>query len=202
MPFQNQQPHFDRDIINNLLQDGIDRKKGEEQLFNHYAYFIEQAMHKYSFQEDEAFNIYADTIIAAIARITNHSFEGRSSLKTWLYQIFHNKCVDLVRKKTTNKDSVNHALSISAMFMQMADTAKSVIQEMMERTDRELVKQKLKEIGENCRQLLMQWAEGFSDKEIAATMEYKTADVVKTSRLRCLEKLRQLYKKDKISSIG
>jgi len=202
MPFQNQQPHFDRDIINNLLQDGINRKKGEEQLFNHYVYFIEQAMHKYSFQEDEAFNIYADTIIAAIARITNHSFEGRSSLKTWLYQIFHNKCVDLVRKKTTNKDSVNHALSISAMFMQMADTAKSVIQEMMERTDRELVKQKLKEIGENCRQLLMQWAEGFSDKEIAATMEYKTADVVKTSRLRCLEKLRQLYKKDKISSIG
>jgi len=25
-------------------------------------------------------------------------------------------------------------------------------------------------------------------------LEYKTADVVKTSRLRCLEKLRQLYK--------
>lgn len=202
MPFQNQQPHFDRDIVNSLLQDGIDRKKGEEQLFSHYAYFIEQAIHKYSFQEDEAFNIYADTIIAAITRITNGSFEGRSSLKTWLYQIFHNKCVDLVRKKTTNKDRVNHSLSIPAILMHMADTAKSVLQEMIEKTDRELVKQKLKEIGENCRQLLMQWAEGFSDKEIAATMEYKTADVVKTSRLRCLEKLRQLYKKDKISSIG
>ena len=203
MPFHQPTPNSsDRDIINNLLQDGINRKKGEEQLFSQYAYFIEQAIHKYSFQEDEAFNIYADTIIAAIARIINHSFERRSSLKTWLYQIFHNKCVDLVRKKTTNKDSVNHALSIPAMLMQMADTAKSVIQEMMERTDRELVKQKLKEIGENCRQLLMQWAEGFSDKEIATTMEYKTADVVKTSRLRCLEKLKQLYKKDKISSIG
>jgi len=195
MPFhQTPQHSFDRDIINNLLQEGIGRKKGEEQLFSHYAYFIEQAMHKYSFQEDEAFNIYADTIIAAIARITNRSFEGRSSLKTWLYQIFHNKCVDLVRKKTTNKDSVHHALSISAMLFQMADTAKSVIQEIMERTDRELMQQKLNEIGENCRQLLLQWAEGFSDKEIAATMEYKTADVVKTSRLRCLEKLRQLYK--------
>ena len=195
MPFHQTPQHaFDRDIITNLLQDGIDRKKGEEQLFSHYAYFIEQAMHKYSFQEDEAFNIYADTIMAAIARITNRSFEGRSSLKTWLYQIFHNKCVDLVRKKTTNKDSVHHALSISAMLLQMADTAKSVIQEIMERTDKELMIQKLKEIGENCRQLLLQWAEGFSDKEIAVTMEYKTADVVKTSRLRCLEKLRQLYK--------
>ena len=197
MPFhQPSQHHFDQDIINNLLQDGIDRKKGEEQLFSHYAYFIEQAMHKYSFPEEEAFNIYADTIIVAITRITDHSFEGRSSLKTWLYQIFHHKCVDLVRKKATNKSSVHRALSISDMLLQVADTAKSVIQEMMERTDLDLVKQKLKEIGENCRQLLLQWAEGYSDKEIAATMEYKTADVVKTSRLRCLEKLRQLYKMD------
>jgi len=69
-----------------------------------------------------------------------------------------------------------------------------VIQQMMEKTDRELIKQKLREIGENCRQLLMQWAEGYSDREIAEAMAYKTADVVKTSRLRCLDKLRQSYK--------
>jgi len=195
MPFkQTTPPAFDRDIIQKLLQDGIDRKKGEEQLFSQYAYFIEQAMHKYSFPEDEAFNIYADTIIAAIARITNHSFEGRSSLKTWLFQIFHHKCVDLIRKKATNKSSVHRAQSISVIFLQMADTAKTVIQEMMEKTDKSQLMQKLEEIGDNCRRILMQWAEGYSDKEIAASMDYKTADVVKTSRLRCLEKLKQLYK--------
>ena len=195
MPFQPSMHHsFDRDIIYRLRQDGIDRKKGEEQLFSSYAYFIQQAMHNFSFTEDEAFNIYADTILAAINQITSGTFQERSSLKTWLHQIFHNKCVDLVRKKATNKSSVHRALSIPDMLLQMADTAKSVIQEMMEKTDRELIKQKLNEIGQTCRQLLMQWAEGYSDKEIAAAMEYKTADVVKTSRLRCLEKLRQLYK--------
>ena len=85
-------------------------------------------------------------------------------------------------------------MSIPDRLLQMADTAKSVIQQMMEKTDRELIKQKLREIGENCRQLLMQWAEGYSDREIAEAMAYKTADVVKTSRLRCLDKLRQSYK--------
>ncbi len=199
---QSSQNSSDRDIINDLLQDGIGLKKAEEQLFRQYAYFIEQAMHKYSLQEDEAFNAYSDAVMAAIAKIRNHSFEEKSSIKTWLYQIFHHKCVDLVRKKTTNKNSVHRALSIPDMLSQMADTAKSVIQEMMERTDKELVMQKLKELGDNCRLLLLQWAEGFSDKEIATSMEYKTADVVKTSRLRCLEKLRQLYKKDKINSLG
>ena len=192
--YTSQKPISDQDLIHNLLHTGIDRRKAEEQLFSHYAYFIEQAMQKYSFTEDEAFNIYADTIMVAITKITDGSFEGRSSLKTWLFQIFHNKCVDLVRKNTTNKSSVHHVLSISDMIFQMADSAKLVIQEMMERTDMELVKQKLKEIGESCRRLLLLWADGYNDKEIAAAMEYKSADVVKTSRLRCLEKLKQLYK--------
>ncbi|MES1213978.1 MAG: sigma-70 family RNA polymerase sigma factor [Bacteroidota bacterium] len=187
----------DEEILNNLLQEGVDRKRGEEELFSKYAYFIEQAMHKYSFREDDAFTIYADTIISAIPKIADGSFERRSSLKTWLYQIFHNKCVDLVRKNATNKSSVYRTTAVSDNFLQLEDTAKTVIQDMMDRTDRELIKQRLNETGENCRRILTYWAEGFSDKEIAASMEYKSADVVKTSRLRCLEKLKQLYKTNK-----
>ena len=183
----------DREILHLLLQQGVDRHRGEELLFSRFAYFIQQAVHKYSFTEEEAFTIYSDTVLSAIGPITDGSFEGRSSLKTWLYQIFHNKCVDLIRKKTTNKRSVHRTISIPDMLLHVADSAKSIIQDMIERTDRELIKQKLNEIGENCRRILLQWAEGCSDKEIAMALDYKTADVVKTSRLRCLEKLRQLY---------
>src|SRR5688500_9560601 len=122
MPIHSSPHHsFDRDIIDRLRQDGIDRKKGEEQLFSSYAYFIQQAMHNFSFTEDEAFNLYADTILAAITHVTSGTFQERSSLKTWLHQIFHNKCVDLVRKKATNKSSVHRALSIPDILLQMAD---------------------------------------------------------------------------------
>ena len=185
----------EREIINGLSETGNNRRKSEEQLFNRYAYFINEGMHRHGLLQEQAFDVYADTILSAIEKIRNGSFEGRSSLKTWIYQIFHNKSVDLLRKITTNKNSINRTLSITDMLFQLSDPAKSVIQQLSERTDWELMKQKLNEIGENCRQMLLQWAEGSSDKEIAAIMGYKTAEVVKTSRLRCLEKLRQLYKR-------
>ena len=184
----------EREIIDGLLESGGTRRKSEEQLFNRFAYFMREGMQKQGLLQEQAFDVYADTILAAIDKIRNHSFEGRSSLKTWIYQIFHNKCVDLLRKNTTNKNSIHRTSLISDMLIELSDPAKSIVQRLCEQTDSELLLQKLAEIGNNCKNMLLQWADGCTDKEIAELMGYKTADVVKTSRLRCLEKLRQLYK--------
>lgn len=184
----------DQELIENLRQEGALKRKGEEQLFITYNYFIREGMNKYNFSEDEAFDAYADSILVAIEKVRNGTFEGRSSLKTWLYQIFHNKCVDLLRKRSSNKNSVHQTASITDMLFQFSDTSKSVIEKLIDKADLALLKQKINELGDACRRLLMLSADGYSDKEIRELMEYKTADVVKTSRLRCLEKLRQLYK--------
>jgi RNA polymerase sigma factor (sigma-70 family) len=183
----------EREIIDSIQQNGAGRRKGEERLFNRFAYFIQEGIYKYSLTEEEAFDVYSDTIISGIEKIANRSFEGRSTLKTWLYQIFHNKYVDLLRKKSTNKSSVHQTTSISDLLFQVTDSAKTIIQQLVDKTDRAVLKQKLDQVGENCRKMLMFWAEGYSDKEIAAVMDYKSSDVVKTSRLRCLEKLKQMY---------
>ncbi len=186
-------PTDEREIIDSIHQNGTERKKGEERLFNRYAYFIKEAIHKYSLPQEQAFDLYSDTIISAIEKIADGSFQGRASLKTWLYQIFHNKYVDLLRKKTTNKNSIHRTLSISDLLFQVSDHSKTIIQQLVDKTDWELLRQRLAQIGDNCRQMLLLWADGYSDKEIAPLMEYKTSDVVKTTRLRCLEKLKQLY---------
>jgi len=186
-------PIDEREIIDSIQQNGAERKKGEERLFNRYSYFIQEGIYKYFLSEEDSFDLYSDTIISAIEKIAKGTFEGRSTLKTWLYQIFHNKYVDLLRKRTTNKSSIHQTLSISDPLFQVADSSKTIIQELMDKTDRAVLRQKLIEVGENCRKMLMFWADGYSDKEIAVAMEYKSSDVVKTTRLRCLEKLRQLY---------
>lgn len=184
----------DQQLINCLQNGGTDKLKAEEFLFNSYAYFIPEAMRKYSLNEEEAFDAYSDTILSSLGKIADGTYQGRSSLKTWLYQIFHNKCVDLIRKKTTNKRSIYKTAEIDTLKFQVSDTVKSIIQKMIDQTDFDRLKQKLKELGEDCRQMLQLWSEGFSDKEIAVQLNYKTPEVTKTSRYRCLEKLKRLYK--------
>jgi RNA polymerase sigma factor (sigma-70 family) len=183
----------DIDIIDNLRQNSSGRRKAEEHLFHRFVYFIREGIRKYSLSEEDAFDVYSDTILSAIEKITGGLFEGRSSLKTYLFRIFHNKCVDQIRKLTTNKNKIHRTTIDPALMSNLTDSAKTVIQQLIDRSDAVLLKERLKDLGDNCRKLLALFADGYSDREIAVTMEYKTAEVVKTSRLRCLDKLRQSY---------
>lgn len=186
--------YTDQEIIEQLRQSGIDKRRSEDELFNRFAYFVREGMTKHGLSEDESFNAYSDTVLAALENIRNTHFEARASLKTYLFQIFHNKCVDLLRKKTTNKNSVHRSETISDRLMQLSDSARSIVQKLIDKADWSRLREKLNEMEEKCRQLLMLWGENYSDKEIASLLQYKTADVVKTSRLRCLDRLRKLYK--------
>jgi len=191
-PFRSLHPG-DQAIINGLAQPGIERRKAEDQLFVTYRYFIREGMQKYRLEEEEAFDAYSDTVLAAIDMIAGGSFEGRSSLKTWLFRIFQNKCVDLVRKKTTNKNSIHQTAPVSDWLHALSDASKTIVQRLVEKADADLLKQRLSELGDKCRELLTLSADGYTDKILAVQLAYKSADVVKTTRLRCLEKLRQLY---------
>jgi RNA polymerase sigma factor (sigma-70 family) len=183
----------DRQIIGLLRQKGLDKRKGEESLFSEYAYFIRDGMRKHRLSEDEAFDAYSDSVLVAIESISNGTFLGNSSLKSYLYKIFHNKCVDFFRKNATNKRSVNRTLSINDELFRFSDKSRSILQTLIEKADWKLLRSRLEQLGDDCRKMLLFWADSYSDKEIAVVMEYKTANVVKTSRLRCLAKLRQLY---------
>ena len=183
----------DEDLIVHLQQDSSIKRKAEDALFSRFVYFIKEGMNKYSLTEEEAFDAYSDTILYAIGSIAANIFEKKSSLKTYLYKIFSNKCVDLIRKKTTNKNSIHQTASITDMLLKIADTARTVVQQLIEKTDMETLASRLKQLGDKCKQILALYADGYTDKEIATALDYKTADVIKTSRLRCIEKLRQAY---------
>lgn len=185
----------DDEIVRIIKENEPAKRQAENQLFARYAYFVSEGVRKYSLTEEDAFTAYSETILNTLDNIGKAAFESRSSLKTYLYKIYQNKCVDLIRKKTTNKSSIHQTASVTEMLEMFSDKAKNVIQQLIEKNDADLLRTRLNELGENCRKLLLFFADGYKDKEIAVFMEYKAAEVVKTTRLRCLGKLRRLYNK-------
>ena len=183
--------HQDSDILFGLKAGYKQRIAYEKILYNQYAYFIDEGCRKQSINYDESFSAYSDAVLSAIHNIINNHFDGRSSIKTYLYQIFSNKCIDLVRKNTTNKHQVHKTMPVPEMMNQLPDSAKTSIERLMNNELKAKIRMQLGTIGKKCKELLLMFEDGLTDKEIAQELSYNNAAVVKTTRLRCLEKLRE-----------
>lgn len=184
----------DSEIIEGILKGGRQRQKFENILYKKYMYFIKEGVRKNQIEEHESASVYSDTILNVIDNIVNRKFEGRASLKTYIYQIFSNQCVSLIRKKTTNKASSTYdTVLLSELMYPMSDYTQNIIQKIIEREEEQVLMQKLNTIGEKCKELLLLWANGYSDKEIVDKLAYSSIDVVKVTRMRCIEKLRKIY---------
>ena len=177
-------------IIKGLKSGESTRRHSEKELYISFFYLIKEAAKKYGIPNEEAASIYTDTVLAVIKNVLSGKFEGRSSLKTYVYQIFSNKCVDLLRKKTTNKGKLEDAVPYDSLVFELPDQTRSIIQKLIVQDQRNQINEKLQEIGGKCMELLLLFEDGYNDKEIAESMKYQSADVVKTTRLRCLEKLK------------
>ncbi len=184
----------DENILQGIIGDGILQRTTENKLYEQFFYFIKDATFKHQLSEDEAASLYTDTILAFIENVRNKRFEGKSAVKTYLYQIFSNKCVDFLRKTATNKMSVHETQPFQDWILSMPDESKSALQKLISEHEVEVLKVKIKQLGDKCQQMLMAWGEGFSDNKIAEELGYQTSNVAKVSRLRCLDKLRDLYK--------
>jgi len=190
----NEQEHLaEQEILDKIRSlSAIIRRKGEDQFFKRYSYFINLNANKHRLSEDSLSDAYSDAILAAIESIINRSFQGRSSLKTFLFQIFQNKCIDSLRKKATRRNTVHETVAIDSMQMHMSDPAQSVLEKLIEKAEMDTLKQQLGALGNKKQHVLILSAQGYTDQEIASEMNFKTRYVVKTCRLRCIHSLRKL----------
>lgn len=186
-------PPDDVELIDGIASHSSRKRVFEDRLYYKYDYLIKEGVFKHRLTDDEASIVYSDSILTVIENIEKGVFEGRSSIKTYLHRIFSNKCVDQIRKNTTNKEKVNTGSSVEEYLNLLADSTKSVIEVLMEQHDHNRLWQSLEQLGEKCQQIIRSWSEGRLDREIALEVGYQSAEVVKTSRLRCLDKLRSIF---------
>jgi RNA polymerase sigma-70 factor (ECF subfamily) len=181
----------DQEIVDGLASGYSRRQIFEKELYSKYKYFIQEGCRNYKLSLDDSFSAYTDAVLSVIHNVIERNFGNRSSLKTYLYKVFSNKCIDFVRKKTTNKEKVNISAVEPELLGQLPDSARIVVEKLIDNQKVLALKQYLSEIGEKCKQILLLFQDGYSDKEIAEQLAYNSASVAKVTRLRCLEKIRE-----------
>lgn len=183
---------FDVDIFTGLAGSDLEQRRAQVKLFETFYYIIAFGQTRYLLSEDAAADAYSDTILAVILSISTGKFGKHCSLKTYVYQIFQNKCVDLIRQKTARKNRIHgrHCLIEEAVFL--PDNTRSTLDKLISRSQLATVVKMMGYLHQSHRRVLLLSAEGYSDKEIAGMSDYNSADVVKTCRLRSLRKVRSM----------
>ncbi|MEI6946529.1 sigma-70 family RNA polymerase sigma factor [Paraflavisolibacter sp. H34] len=178
-------------IFQGLLGRNQDRRaRFEKELYLQYQYFIGEGCRKYHLSYDDCFDAYSDTVLAAIHNIIGGRFDNQVSLKTYLFQIYHHKCVDLIRKVSNDKEKIHRSAIGPELLHCLPDTAKAAIERLIDVEMVAEMKEGLERIGERCREILLLYEDGYSDKEIAEIMAFSSPAVAKTTRLRCREKIK------------
>jgi len=183
----------DSAIVNGILGSQKERARFEKELYLQYEYFIREGCKKYHLTHEDSFSAYSDTVLSAVTNIVNGRFDNKFSLKTYLFQIFHNKCVDLIRKIANNKQQVHHSTVTPELLTHLPDEVKTVVEKLINHEKIIMVTKYLDAIDEKCKEILLLSVDGYTDKEIAEKFSYNNAAVAKTSRLRCREKINKLF---------
>lgn len=185
------------DTVDELLSE---IKKGNDEALVkvyklHRNNFIHWAIKAYEIEEERAADIFQDTLIILHRNVMKGKLvELSSSLKTYIYAIGKNlvrKSLQKDKKYIHNMDLMEHR---SETFLYEKDK--------MESDDRQKIVYKLLEnMGEPCKSILrLYYFKSYSMESIAECLNYKSDDVVKTQKSRCLNELKKQvkakYKKD------
>ncbi|MFK7969476.1 MAG: RNA polymerase sigma factor [Bacteroidia bacterium] len=156
----------------------------------HRDAFLAWAYKRYACQEEDAADVYQDAIIVLYENALAGKIHGKSALKTYLFGVGKN--LILKRYEHTKRFTEEGPEETGETDVPMEETIV-----MTER--QEVLQRALQELGEACRRLLIRfYYDRYSTEAMMSEFGYKSKDVVKSQKARCMRSLRNLLR-DKAS---
>ena len=137
--------------------------------------------------EDDAKDVYQETIIVLYDKIKTGNFELTSKLKTYIYSVSRRiwlKKLALQSKKTNNISDFENVLVVDDDI------------EMHEQKDMQFTKMKiaLESLGEPCRTIVEDfYIHNLSMQAICEKFGYTNTDNAKTQKYKCLQRLKKIF---------
>lgn len=185
-------PSFsDAEIVEGIQQGGPMREQWITRLYGSYLHYINKARVKYQLSDEDLQDAYADAVIALGEQVADGRFREEAKLSTYLYRIFFNKCVDIIRKYATNRVVAMPDLPDTGL------TERDSLDDLAIQDQMEVLGKYLDQLGDRCKQILLYWGYwGYNMHEIAEKMGFKNNKSVISQKHKCFEKLKKMIRQD------
>ncbi|MEM6806635.1 MAG: sigma-70 family RNA polymerase sigma factor [Bacteroidota bacterium] len=176
----------------NIRKGGLHEERAMSELFKSFHVFVAMGQSRYKLNESQSLQAYSDSLLSFRRQVIQEKFRGESQIKTYLFKIFSNKCIDILRKRPSKEvEGLESAVEIS-------NESDNVMKRIIIAEEMEALMKEFEKLGESCKQILL-LAEylGYTSAEIADKIGFKNAHSVISKKHKCLQRLRgNLKKKD------
>lgn len=160
---------------------------------DHRTAFVRWAKGRSTITDDDALaDIFQDAILILWKNVQSGRLtELTASITTYLYGIGRNLLLE--RSRRPQMLSLPDNAQLPDNFNGIAMSAEH---EMIREEEHQQLNRALEQMGEPCTSILkLTYYEALKSDQIAAAMNYSTADVVRQQRKRCMDKIRDILKK-------
>jgi RNA polymerase sigma factor (sigma-70 family) len=174
----------DSEIVLGILNDSKDTLN---RLYTSYFPMVLQLVLKNNGNEDDAKDIFQESIIVLYNKVKGGNFELNSKLKTFLYSV----CRRLWLKRLNEQSKTIRNVQDFSEIIAVEDDL-----EKHEEKDKQfaIMESSLLQLGEPCKTIIEDYyIHNRSMQEICEKFGYTNADNAKTQKYKCLQRLKKLF---------
>jgi RNA polymerase sigma factor (sigma-70 family) len=174
-------------IVNALKQTGVVETDAIRHLYQAHYNPLCQFIIQNSGSEQDADDIFQETVITFIHTVKQGKFRGEASIGTFLFALNRNIWRNEMKKRGRSQVRETKFEQLSA---HVETDAQSALEQ--QQSSHQLLKL-MDMIGENCKKILLQfYYEDKPMKEIVSTLNYENEQVVRNKKSKCLKKLAEM----------
>ena len=174
----------DSEVILGILNDSKNTLEG---IYKAYFPMVLQLVITNNGSEDDAKDIFQESIIVLYDKVKSGNFELHSKLKTFLYSVCRRMWLKRLSVKSRSAGNINDFEDIQAVESDM---------EFHEEKDRQFkqMDEALSHLGEPCKTIIEEfYIHSKSMQEICEAFGYTNADNAKNQKYKCLQRLKKLF---------
>ena len=174
-------------MLEQLRQGGSVREKAMRELYLHEYDAAVTYLRKLGCDGETACDLFQDAVIQLLLAVEEDKFQGKSSIRTYLYAIGKNLWYTRLRRQGVEQKYQDR-------LAQAPEPAHSPTPEalMLEKSQSQQIQALLSLLGEACQQVLSLWSLRYDMREIAAKLGYANDQIARNKKSKCLSRLKKI----------